>query len=41
MQVYHKLKDFTKKYPRMAVALGMSVAGQQHGVIQCLSHRGI
>ena len=23
MQVYHKLKDFTKKYPRMAVALGM------------------
>lgn len=23
MQVYHKLKDFTKTYPRMALALGM------------------
>ena len=23
MQVYHKLKDFTQKYPRVSVALGM------------------
>ena len=23
MQVYHKLKDFTQKYPRISVALGM------------------